>query len=202
MPYQENKPEATDQLNNSQDDIQKNFESIKQAFDINHVTFDIGDHGKHKYVILPEQVADPDPGADEAAIFSRLSTVTGNTGIFWQKEEAVGPVPGDVIEMTASKITGVSGSKKGFTILPSGLKINFGQGSIPGGTQGVANVFESNFADVDYSVTITPTTTNGGIGDDYILIARNMTANGFTASRAVAGHIGTATTFTYIAIGI
>lgn len=203
MAYQANKPEATDLLYNSQDDIQKNFESIKDAFDANHVTFDLGDEGKHKFVMLPEQVANPDPGANEAAIFSKESTVTSKTGLFWQKEEAAGPVPGAVIEMTASKVTGVIGNKKGYTMLPSGLKINFGRGTITSGNQaGAAIDFSKHFTTTCYACTFGLLgVQSGNSGADWIIYAAGLAADGFTPTRIKDNFHGSEVSFTYIAIG-
>lgn len=64
MPYQANIPQPTDQLSASQDDLLQNFASIYAAWNINHVTFDAADQGKHKYVNFPVQAAAPALAAD------------------------------------------------------------------------------------------------------------------------------------------
>ena len=45
MAFQNNKPNASDFLSQSQDDILNNFGAIKTLVDVNHVTFDAADQG-------------------------------------------------------------------------------------------------------------------------------------------------------------
>ena len=75
--YQSTKPAAADQLNNSQDDIQKNFEAIKDLIDVNHETFagGAGNEGKHKWTTFPEQ------GTDLTAAPETLANEVGKFGI-------------------------------------------------------------------------------------------------------------------------
>jgi len=136
MAYQENKPAAIDQLNQSQGDIQGNFAAIKTLVDINHETFGTADQGKHKYVTLPEQVAGPATAANEMALYTK--EVGGASALFLRKEGS-----GSEINFTTATLT--SGAS-GYCVLPCGLKMNWGKGTA---STGVANrvVFSSAFTD-------------------------------------------------------
>jgi len=197
MPYNENIPLATDLKSQSQADIKENFTQIKTLVDINHVTFGDGDQGKHKYVTLPEQGADPGlVEASQATVYTKQSAVTTNTGLFWQGE-GDGVAAGDVIEMTAKKING----DLGYTYLPSGIIIHFGKGTATGGGAGALNTFTGGgFPNNCYSVVITQICAVGNY--DLVQVITGTISN--TTFRATSYDVnGNATTYSiyYIAIG-
>jgi len=198
-PYQSNKPEATDQKNVSQGDIQGNFAAIKTLIDVNHETFDDPNEGKHKYVTFPQQGVDPNLiETNQATIYSKISAVTGKTGLFWQNE-GDGFVAGDITEMTAFNAVG----NNGYTMLPSGLKINFGRGTINSGNQaGAPIVFSSAFTTTCYACTfgLLGIQSNND-GADWIVYAADLTQDGFTPTRIRTNYHGSNVSFSYIAIG-
>lgn len=110
-------PNPTDKLKDSQNDILQNFTAIKAAFDINHVTFDLADQGKHAYISFPEQVAAPATAVNERAVYCKQSLRTGLAELFTRKENS-----GNEAEFTAALIS----SAAGWTILPSGLIVKWG----------------------------------------------------------------------------
>jgi hypothetical protein len=60
MVYKPDIPKATDRLDTaSQVDLLNNFAAIKTLFDVNHVTFDDANQGKHKFVTFPVRITDP-----------------------------------------------------------------------------------------------------------------------------------------------
>jgi len=192
MPYDENIPDANDLLSQSQADIQQNFAALKTLIDIDHETFGAANEGKHIQVTLPESAGDPAPAANEAIVYTKLSAVTGETGLFWQKENA-----GDVIEMTA-----YNQAASGYTLLPSGMKLCWGTGTINNGsvTSG-AIVFNSAFTTATYSVQVTPTGYPGGAAQDSVLQVVGLTVAQFQVTRNNA-YTGSGVNFSYIAIGI
>lgn len=121
MPYNQNIPQPTDQLDVSQVDLLNNFQAIKTLIDINHVTFDAVGQGKHTQVTLPENAAPTNTGAAEGNIYSQESPLTGNTELYWQRENN-----GTRIEWTGRSNTVTSG----WTRLPSGILIKWSTTSI------------------------------------------------------------------------
>jgi len=122
MAYQQNIPQPTDKIKDSQNDILNNFQGIKTAWDINHVTFDLGDQGKHKHVTLPEQGAAPATAANEIAMYSKQSTLTGASELFIRRESS-----GNELEATGASLGAI-----GWSYLPSGLLIKWGVSSCTG----------------------------------------------------------------------
>ena len=122
MAYQENIPQPTDKIKDSQNDLLNNFQAIKTAWDVNHVTYDLGDQGKHKHVSLPEQAAAPATAANELAIYSKQSALTGISELFVRRESS-----GTELEATGASLGAI-----GWSYLPSGLLIKWGVGSCTG----------------------------------------------------------------------
>jgi len=116
MAYQQNIPQPTDELRDSQNDILQNFQGIKTAWDVNHVTFDLADEGKHSHVSLPEQAAGPATAANELAVYSKQSTLTGVAELFVRRESS-----GDEIELTSGLA-----ANDGWSRLPSSILIKWG----------------------------------------------------------------------------
>lgn len=59
MAYNQNLPQATDAISDSQSGILGNFQAIKTLVDVNHVTFDdpSGNQGMHKFLQMPDLAA-------------------------------------------------------------------------------------------------------------------------------------------------
>jgi hypothetical protein len=115
LAYKNNIPKPTDALKDSQADLLANFAAIKTAWDINHVTFDLADEGKHNYVSFPEQGAAPAVAANEIAIYSKESTLTGVAELFVKYETG-----------TEYEITAADASNPGYCTLASGLIMKWG----------------------------------------------------------------------------
>ena len=109
-------PLSTDKLSTSQADIRTNFSDIQALITVNHGDFDAADEGKHTHVSLPEQGASPTTAADEVALFSRQSTLTGVAELAVRKES-----DGTVNEFTSS-----TAATNGWTRLPSGILLKWG----------------------------------------------------------------------------
>lgn len=130
MAYQENKPLASDRLKDSQSDIQGNFQSNKTSFDQNHVTFDIANTGKHKFIQMPNQ-SDESPPVDPSG-----SIGAGEIGLYCKDDFATNQQlfvkngSGTEFPFTAF-LNNIAGDlDEGWTFLPSGLLLKWGY--VPG----------------------------------------------------------------------
>ena len=77
MAYNQNIPQATDQLSQSQSDILNNFIALQTLIDVNHVDFASADQGKHKMLELVNQAVVPTFLATEVGFYNALFTFTG-----------------------------------------------------------------------------------------------------------------------------
>jgi hypothetical protein len=192
MPYQQNIPRPTDQLNVSQGDIQANFLEIYNWVAVNHGQFDSPIAGLHTQVTLPENAAPTPTAVDQANIYSQLSTLTAQTELAWQRENN-----GTRIEWTGSLQ-----ANDGWTRLPSGILLKWGRVA----TTGTGSVIFFPLA-----ATIPPFTTlfqviatpfSGGaiaVCVTNTTLADRFTVNTFTTNVPVGG---TASVINYLAIGI
>ena len=121
-PWNQNIPQPTDLLSQSQADILGNFQALQTLIDVNHVDFASADQGKHKWVSLPIQGASPATAATEVALFSRTSAFTAipELCIRFAGNSAV-------TEMTSAELT-----PNGWTFLPSGVLLKWGGVAAPG----------------------------------------------------------------------
>jgi hypothetical protein len=122
MPYNANIPQATDQISDSQNDILQNFQSILALVDVNHVTFDDPNQGKHFLVEMPQQAGPAfAPPAGEVALECLASAYGTNTPTLFYLQNGINPV-----EMASGRLASV-----GWSFLPSGLLMKWGQFPVP-----------------------------------------------------------------------
>jgi len=163
--YQETKPLAADKLSDSQADIANNFTAIKALVDVNHETFagGVSPEGKHKIVTLPERdgsVAKPYPVnlANEGALFAKEGPTSTTTELFFRREDG-----------TDSNMTERGGTTAGWTFIPSGLLVKWGDITTTAtSTVNLNTVAGPNFSAV-YAAQATPKNTNGGVAAAYIV---------------------------------
>lgn len=119
MPYNANIPQPTDAISDSQDDILNNFQSINTWVQVNHTGFDSPPNtGKHTVVEMPQQALATVTPAGEVAIECLASAYnTNGPELIYLPQSA-----GARVEMTASLKSAV-----GWTFIPSGLLIKWGQ---------------------------------------------------------------------------
>jgi hypothetical protein len=145
MAYNQSIPQPSDKLRNSQSDLLANFAAIKTLVDINHVTFDVADQGKHKFITFPQQGSTPSFLSGEMGLYNKLFQPTTTPASANQAQiyshlqpassggSAVRPVE---IPFTASSNStfapnaSTSPSNKvdglpGWTMLPSGMMIQW-----------------------------------------------------------------------------
>lgn len=191
MAYLNNIPQATQQINSTQPQIQGNFGDIKTLIDVDHETFGSANEGMHKYVHLPVQTAAPILGVNNGFynVLDSGATEINQTFSRTQRFSGVGlDVP-----MTASvlSVANPAAGSDGFTFLPSGIILRWLSQAVVSGLQTITlpatlgyPVFNSIF-----QIIITPwnpsVTTNISISLVNILSATQfrINASGVGAAR-------------------
>lgn len=112
--YNNNIPQAIDEPSDSQPQLLENTNSVETFLEVNHVTFVEDDYGKHKFVTMPLQVADPTTLATEGAIYAATGNYSGILELFFRRPSDATPIP----------FTETNGT--GFTFLPSGILVKWG----------------------------------------------------------------------------
>ncbi len=160
MTFQRNIPQPGDLISVSQDNLLQNFQAINDSYNVNHVLFNLAGDGKHKFVEMPNQTAEPAGAASEITIFSRFTTLPA-TGVveLWYKRNA---------EANAFQLTGTNptNATKGLTFLPGGLLLQWNTE-----TDVVDNkVYEflDFFSASPYSIIITPTRDATAVRSMYV----------------------------------
>ena len=118
MPYNNAIPQPNDQISDSQSDILNNFAGIKTLVDVNHVTFDDPNQGKHFFVEMPQQPAASVTALGEVGLQCLASAYnTNGPELMYLPENG-----GAQVEVTASRQAAI-----GWTFWPSGILIKWGQ---------------------------------------------------------------------------
>lgn len=209
MAYSNTIPAATDQLNDSQQDILNNFIAIHQLIGVNHVDFNLGaESGKHTEVTLPYNGAPTATGPNEASILSGASPyssfIVGNNGsLFWKAQNNTATIPmtvGYYIPPAA-----VADPVEGFTFLPSGLLLKFGRTATLSGlnqviTYPVAVGTTPVFTLLPFMILVSPfaNSANPRILNVNSFTQTTITVSIFDTNGAPAGGVGVF----YLAIGI
>ena len=204
MPYQQNIPQPTDLLSQSQADILGNFQGIKTLIDVNHVTFDAIGAGKHFKVSLPVQSPAPTFDAGEVGMYSFLNPTTSKNELYINKTNQITvtqiPATASVLSITSAPASGASG----WTYLPSGILLRWG--AFTGQTgYAVQSVTGSGFPGFTQmlNVQVTPFVvgnTDANIAVTFAGIISNTSFATYVAVRYNSGVAGTGG-YTYLAIG-
>lgn len=187
-------PNANDRISDTQPLIRQNFNTINDAFDVNHGEYLTGDQGKHKFITFVGQ--NPAPtflGTDEgmysvASIAGPNPTINGPE-IYLKKFYASGTLSRD-IPFTASFISNTAAVNivndiGGWTYLPSGLLIKWGKESDLGVVPfpGIPNRTFPTGANIPvftncFAIFVTPRNQNAS---DNGVVANAPVATGFNA---------------------
>jgi hypothetical protein len=117
MPYQPNVPQPTDTGSKSQGDLLANFQAIDSLIGINNYTFNSGNDGYHARLDMPAQSIAPVNPPGLVTVVANPSAYTTLTALsFFGDNGAAG------IEMTSA-----DKSTTGWTFLPSGILVKWGQ---------------------------------------------------------------------------
>lgn len=185
MVYYNNIPQSTDKPSQSQSQIASNFSDLDSVFGINHVNFTDAtatNRGKHEYVTMIEQGADPGTAANEMALYTKVAG--GATTLYLQREGG-----GTVIRMTPTQDPTIG--NQGSTFLPGGVIVKWGFGNVT--AAGTNLIFPSAFPNNCWIVVAT--CENAGSGINVNVTSKNVNGGTFRVSGAANA------TVEYIAIG-
>ena len=115
--YNNNIPQPTDTISNSQSQILGNFQSIATVIAKNHAPFNSSNEGKHNFVEMPVQSPVPVTVAGEVGLYCQTSALTGVPALVFAPQSAGTPV-----EFTSSLQ-----AEDGWARLPSGILLKWGQ---------------------------------------------------------------------------
>lgn len=153
--YNENIPQATDQISQSQDQILQNFQALKVLIDINHVDFASADQGKHKWITMPSQGAIPPAGsgfaAGELGLYNAINSLTTKNELYINKTNQATVVQVPATASILSSNSAPASGAAGWTQLPSGIILRWG--SFTGITGPVATVTLASSATVGPTLT-------------------------------------------------
>lgn len=170
MAYKNNIPQGSDVLSQSQDDILNNFAGIKTLVDVNHVTFDAADQGKHTFLELPVQSPVPTTGAGEVGLYCQTSTLSGNPELVFSHQSA-----GSTYEFTSAVK-----NETGYAILPSGIIMKWGSGTVNANTTAVATFATGTGVPEFTTVYNVSVTREGSTGLTGVLYYQSYTTTNIT----------------------
>jgi hypothetical protein len=187
MGWNQNIPQPTDSLSQSQMDILGNFRALNALFT----------NGVQPVVKFPVQTVDPTTLAGQIAIYSKVDSVTTTQELFMRRVNN-----GAVVDMTAS-----AQATNGWTYLPSGLLLKWGTGTTTQNalatqafpTSGTTPVFNNLFM-VTASQTFAASPTQNLLNN--ALAVGNFTTTNFQIfPRAIGLPNASVISFCYFAIG-
>lgn len=133
MTFDNNIPVSGQSLGSTRTQINTNFSLIASVFANNHEAFNDGDEGKHKFMQMPEQAAAPATAASEGGFYTK--DANGKPQLFYRNEGS-----GSEYQLTHVRDAGIaefgtnttySGTLTGgWTFLPGGLIMNYGQSTV------------------------------------------------------------------------
>jgi hypothetical protein len=200
-------PQPLDQESQSQAQLLNNFDAINTYLNVNHVAFNGGDQGKHKFIHFQLQAPSPTvplaTTATEYGLYNK-NNILGNPALWIRPPGTVAgvAVPDLDIDITTINYT-VPGSKfKGYSYLPNGMKMVWGKETIAAGTLNTTFNFPIAFSAAgQINIQLTVLTKTGSYQDNLVVVDAFTNTN-FRATRVDAAHVGTASTFNYVAIGV
>jgi len=206
MAFNSTIPQATDEESQSQAQLLANFAEIQTFINVNHVTFNVPDQGKHKFIHFPLQTVVPAPGptqfppATSTTEFGIYNAINGaGTRALWlRKTNAAGVITGDIDITTVTTLAGVEGPEITWT-LPCGIYMKFGWTTADAATP---TVYVTPFPTATLSVQLTHR-VHGANSQKYIQVLDDATLlrTGFsTRAFTVNQNPSTAAVF-YFAIG-
>lgn len=193
MAYNNNIPLANQRIKDSQQPINDNFSAIQTLINVNHGTFGAPTQGKHLFLSMPVQAVSPATIAGERAIYAKTSALSGAPELFVRAQSN-----GAEYEFTSS----VQGTN-GWTRLPSGILLKWGQASA-NGDFGLLFPVAANtpvFTAI-YVVLIDPIVNVGGDPNVAVTLKAQLVTgfNAYAGFRTTTG--ATTVAFQFLAIGI
>lgn len=194
-------PNATDQISQSQLQIQTNFASIKALIDVNHVGFADGvNFGKHDFIEFPVQSPVPTTVGAEVGLYSQQSTLTSQPELVFARQMG-STVPNPVLLTT--EFTSAAWTNPGWTKIPSGILVKWGSFTANGNTNTTINFPVAAsvpvFTDV-LNIQLTVSNPASGSPNQVVMLTNNTTTTLTVFLRQLIGGATNAVVF-YLAIG-
>lgn len=123
MAYNQNIPQPADQLKNSQPQLLANFQEINTLINANHVGFNLGDEGKHKFIQMPVQGDAPATSNTEIGIVCLQGEISNIPELNFVRNSDGANIP----------FTEGALATPGWAILPCGLLVKWGTITINAG---------------------------------------------------------------------
>lgn len=208
MAYNDSIPQSTDQLSVSQGQILLNFQALGAiAGNSNAASASLNSTAGFNWIYLPSQGARPPAGAvfpaGDVGLYASANPTTLKNELYINKtnQAAVTQIP-----MTASVLSVTSApaaNTGGWSYLPSGLLMKFGNGTANGNTAftfAALNPGAPTFTQV-LSIVLSTAYANAADGDGFVRLS-SYTATGFNAFGSARTTVTTkAVSFQYLAIG-
>lgn len=195
--YNPDIPQPGDNPSQSQDLILQNFQVINTAFNLNHGHLDDASlQGKHLFMQMPAQSSAPTTLANEGALYTRTSTLSGLVELVYERQSN-----GTTIEFTSSLQ-----ATNGWARLPSGILLKWGQEvNITGNNAGNPINFPTGATIPAFNSIFTGYLTiqdSSGTPDTFVTLG-NISITGFNVVVSQRKTTSSATgTFFYFFIGI
>jgi len=162
MVYNPNIPNAGDLLSVSQGQLKTNFTAANTSFSRNHIPFSTAtNNGKHTFIEMPIRAGIPAPAP--GLILGEGTVYTKNTTTFTATTEATTYYTPDntgneyQLTRTISSKFGSFSTATGWTFLPGGLLLQWGQVAAPGSSGQV--IFPVAFTTAAFSIQLTVQST-------------------------------------------
>lgn len=122
MAYNNNVPLSSQRIPSTQNPIRENFEQIDTLIDVDHISFNQAQSGKHKKVSLVA-VTTPPAQANEGQLFFAENPTTSSNHIFIRR---------GTLSAVPITLAGTDGGNRRYRYLPSGLVVKYGSFSVNG----------------------------------------------------------------------
>jgi len=208
MPFLFNIPQATDQLSISQGNILNNFTVLGAiAGNASAASASINATSGFNWLYLPNNGATPPAGssfpAGDIALYASLNGTTGQNELYLNRRNQATvtqiPIAAGILSQTSAPAL----NSGGWTYLPSGLLLKFGNSTANGNTAftfGALNPTAPAFTQV-LSIILCTAYSNAADGDGFVRLS-NYTNTGFNAFGSARTTVTTKNVaFQYLAIG-
>ena len=196
MAYKNNIPQATDAISQSQSDLLNNFAAIQTLIDIDHVDFANANQGQHNKVTFPVQGGAPVFAAGSLGLYNLA--YSGTNQLFFNN------AAGTNYPITASGTTGSPVATSGWTYLPSGMLLVWGQATIvAGGTITVNYSSVTGFAGFTTAAMVPQLTrmSTSATTTNFVSVAPALVSN-LTQFRAFSSNNGNSVQFAWMTLGL
>jgi hypothetical protein len=143
-------PQAAQSLGQTQNDILVNFSTIDTGFSVDHIAFNAPNQGFHQQVTLVPQ-ATPMVVAPNLLFYSNNDAATAQNEIYIQRPVVGLTIPVTTVPMTEGSVT----NGIGYSYLPSGVIVQWGNQSIPQNVPTAINLFKAYTSNTSYQTYVT-----------------------------------------------